>query len=73
MGLAGAAAEDLEQEIAAKLCDEEVLSGKSVLGKMKLLVVEICMPGNWKKFTAEVQTAAALALSKMMLLRYFWQ
>ena len=68
MGLAGAAAEDMEAEIIRRVCNEEVC-GSGMLGA--LLPIIITVLSKPKQFPSEyLQTSATLALSKYMIVRY---
>uniref|UniRef100_A0A914UUJ0 Condensin complex subunit 1 n=1 Tax=Plectus sambesii TaxID=2011161 RepID=A0A914UUJ0_9BILA len=68
MGLAGASAEDIDQENAARILDKEVLSDSELLGKAAPLVLYVLQRERMNKFSPAVLTAASLALSKLMLL-----
>ncbi|OWF35443.1 condensin complex subunit 1-like [Mizuhopecten yessoensis] len=66
LGLAGAAAEDAEAEYIRKVCERDIVTGKTLLGALAPVIVAVCT--NQAKYSdPELQTAASLALSKFMM------
>ena len=68
----GAVAEDLELELVHKVCEEELLAPLvSLLGCLVPMVTAVCKdPTHYP--SPMLQSAAALALSKIMLIRYVY-
>lgn len=64
----GASAEDEEQEVAAGICESEVLSPQSILGGCEPLLQSIL--DNYHRYSPQLQSATALALSKLMLVSW---
>ena len=66
----GAVAEDLELELIHRVCEEELLAPLvSLLGCLVPVVTAVCKdPAHYN--SPMLQSAAALALSKIMLIRY---
>ncbi|XP_060069329.1 condensin complex subunit 1-like [Ylistrum balloti] len=66
LGLAGAAAEDAEAEYIRKVCERDIVTGKTLLGALAPVIVAVCT--NQAKYSdPELQSAASLALSKFMM------
>merc|ERR550534_2434090 len=66
MGVGGAVAEDAEAEYIRKLCEMEVVTGSNLLSFFTPLIVTICS-SRAKYNSPELQSSAALALAKFML------
>ncbi|GAB1602175.1 hypothetical protein Ahia01_000496400 [Argonauta hians] len=66
-GITGATAEDDEAEYVRQVCELQVLSGDGLLGSVAPLVQSICHQQS-KYHNPELQAAASLTLSKMMLI-----
>jgi len=67
MGVGGAVAEDAEAEYIRRICEIELISGENLLSIYAPLSVIVCSnPAKFKSI--ELQTAAALSLSKYMII-----
>lgn len=66
LGLTGATADDLETEYVRKICEHEIVTGNTLLCKLRPLLVCIC--SNPAKYSdPNLRAAASLALAKFML------
>ncbi|XP_076036312.1 CAP-D2 condensin subunit [Oratosquilla oratoria] len=66
MGLTGAVADDMEAEYIRSICEEEIVYNDNLLSIFSSLIIAVCSnPSKYKD--PELQTAAALALSKYMM------
>ncbi|PNF15628.1 hypothetical protein B7P43_G15860 [Cryptotermes secundus] len=66
MGVVGAVADDQEAEYIRNICENDIVTGESLLAALSPLVVTICSnPNKYKNM--KLQTAATLTLAKMMM------
>ena len=67
MGLAGVAADDMEAEVIRRVCTEEVC-GRGMLGSiLPVIITVLSKPQQYR--SDQLQTSAALSLSKYMVVR----
>ncbi|XP_064610959.1 condensin complex subunit 1-like [Liolophura sinensis] len=66
LGLTGAVAEDAEADYIRKICEQDVVTGLSLLAALRPLLVCVCT--NQAKYPdPQLRTAACLALAKFMM------
>jgi len=66
--LTGATADDPEAELIKRLCEVELLEDTNMFGKFVPVILDVCHnPTHYSCPT--LQTAAALSLAKLMLIR----
>ncbi len=67
MGLAGAAADDMEAEIIRKVCSEEICQSGMLGSVLPVIIAVLSKPKQYP--SEQLQTSAALSLSKYMIVR----